>query len=133
MMSSAEIKTLWDFPQHTDCDYIIKLLQECVENVKNNKISFPIDRYENYEDITNILGAVYAQCDTNKLRWEIVFLNDVEQFSLLSIDGKFGIRYHALLYKILTGLQENTIVLGFNMIDKIIFPENLNNKLEFIW
>jgi hypothetical protein len=78
MMSSAEIKTLWDFPQHTDCDYIIKLLQECVENVKNNKISFPIDRYENYEDITNILGAVYAQCDRNKLRWEIVFLNDVE-------------------------------------------------------
>ncbi len=62
-----------------------------------------------------------------------MFLNDVEQFSLLSIDEKFGIRYHALLYKILTGLQENTIVLGFNMIDKIIFPENLNNKLEFIW
>jgi hypothetical protein len=122
-----------DFPQHTEWDDIIKLLQECVENVKNNKISFPIDRYENYEDITYILGAVYAQCYTNKFGWEIVFFNDIEEYCLLSIDGKFGIRYHALLYKILTGLQENTLVLGYNMIDKNIFPENLSNQLEFIW
>ncbi|MBP6411737.1 MAG: hypothetical protein KA313_11600 [Pseudarcicella sp.] len=122
-----------DFPEHTEWDDIIKLLQECVENVKNNKISFPIDRYENYEDITYILGAVYTQCYTNKFGWEIVFLNDIEEYSLLSIDGKFGIRYHALLYKILTGLQENTIVLGYNMIDKNIFPESTNNQLEFIW
>ena len=122
-----------DFPENTDWDDIFKFLKECVEIVKNNKVSFPIDRYENYEDITYILGAVYAQCYTNKFGWEIVFLNDIEEYSLLSIDGKFGIRYHALLYKILTGLQENTIVLGYNMINKNIFPENLTNKLEFIW
>ena len=122
-----------DFPENTDWDDIFKFLKECVEIVKNNKVSFPIDRYENYEDITYILGAVYAQCYTNKFGWEIVFLNDIEEYSLLSIDGKFGIRYHALLYKILTGLQENTLALGYNMINKNIFPENLTNKLEFIW
>ena len=122
-----------DFPENTDWDDIIKFLKECVENVKNNKVNFPIDRYENYEDITYILGAVYAQCYTNKFGWEIVFLNDIEEYSLLSIDGKFGIRYHALLYKILTGLQENTIVLGYNMVEENIFPESLNDQLGFIW
>jgi len=122
-----------DFPQHTEWDDIIKLLQECVENVKNNKISFPIDRYENYEDITYILGAVYTQCYTNKFGWEIVFLKDIEEYCLLSIDRKFGIRYHALLYKILTGLQDNTLLLGYNMLKENMLPESSNSDFEFIW
>lgn len=122
-----------DFPENTDWDDIIRFLKECVEKVKNNKISFPIDRYENYEDVTYILGAVYAQCYTNKFGWEIVFLKDIEEYCLLSPDKKFGIRYHALIYAVLTGLQENTLTLGYNMIAANKFPKNLSNKLEFIW
>ena len=115
-----------------DSDMIMGMLKECLEKVKNNQIEFPVDSYNNYEDLAYILGAVYADCYVSKLKWQVSFFEDLEDYCVVSPDNKFAIQFNTVTYKILTGQQENTVLLGYNMISANSFPEQLGSEISFI-
>lgn len=120
-------------PSVLDFEILIKELKECLEIIKEDKITFPIDRYNNYEDITYIMGAVYAEIYVQTFNWKLIFLTDIEEYAVLSPDNNFAIRYHSIIYQILTGLMPNNLLLGYNLIKESKFPEYAGSELNFIF
>jgi hypothetical protein len=120
-------------PVELDNYTLMQCLKTCLEGVKNEQVPFPIDAYNSYEDLAHILGAVLAYCYENEFKWQKLFLEDIEEYAVVSQCNKFGVRYHLLIYAILVGRQENTVLLGYNMIKEGKFPEYIGNDMNFIY